>query len=229
MRTVSNAVPKKLHHLSTHDEETQLDFSAPTTVAIARCLSISTTTLPTDLSPAESEAKTLHSSPPSVSRPRAEGAFVPRYPSQVHQEEQHVTEQFPCVWQQQGPWLKETCIPLQDNKPKTSWFPETRRGVSAPGLVPGASQESAKGAVSNPPKQKGPLPVPCQEKISQPGSLGVYKNLGFPHLRYFHFISFSVLRAPEAEGVDHQAQEVDRSDGTRHQGKNLPSTFTSIG
>ena len=175
MRTVSNAVPKKLHHLSTHDEETQLDFSAPTTVAIARCLSISTTTLPTDLSPAESEAKTLHSSPPSVSRPRAEGAFVPRYPSQVHQEEQHVTEQFPCVWQQ-GPWLKETCIPLQDNKPKTSWFPETRRGVSAPGLVPGASQESAKGAVSNPPKQKGPLPVPCQEKISQPGSLGVYKS-----------------------------------------------------
>ena len=175
LRALANALEEKLGHLSADNEATKFDFPSSATIEIAGRLSISTTTLPANLSPAESEAKTLHSSPPSFSRPRAKGAFVPRYPSQVHQEEQHVTEQFPCVWQQ-GPWLKETCIPLQDNKPKTSWFPETRRGVSAPGLVPGASQESAKGAVSNPAKQTGPLPVPCQEKISQPGSLGVYKS-----------------------------------------------------
>jgi len=172
MRTVSNAVPKKLHHLSTHDEETQLDFSAPTTIAIARCLSISTTSLPTNLSPAESEAKALHPSSPSFSRPRAEGASDPRGHIQVHEEEQHVAKQLPRLWHQ-GPGLKETCLPLPANKSKTSWIPETGRSVPSSGLLPGANQEGsgAKGALPSPPQQTRTFPIPCQEKVSQPGSL----------------------------------------------------------
>ena len=177
MRTFSNAVPKKLHHLSTHDEATQLDFSTPTTIAIARCLSISTTTLPTNLSPTESEAKALHPSSPSFSRPRAEGASDPRGHIQVHEEEQYVTKQLPRVWHQ-SPRLKETCLPMPANKPKTSWIPQTGRGVPSPGLLSGVNQEGsgAKGALPGPPQQTRTLPIPCQEKVSQPGSLGVYKN-----------------------------------------------------
>ena len=177
MRTVSNAVPKKLHHLSTHNEETKLDLPAPTTVAIARCLSISTTSLPTNLSPTESEAKALHPSSPSFSRPRAEGASDPRGHIQVHEEEQHVAKQLPRLWNQ-GPRLKETCLPLPANKPKTSWIPETGRSVPSSGLLPGANQEGsgAKGALPSPPQQTRTFPIPCQEKVSQPGSLGVYKN-----------------------------------------------------
>ena len=183
MRTLSNAVPKKLHHISTHDEETQLDLSAPATVAIARRLSIPTTPLPTNISPAESEAKALHPSPPSFSRPRAEGASDPRGDIEVHEEEQHVTKQLPRLWHQ-GPGLKETCLPLPANKSKTSWIPETGRGVPSPGLLTGANQEgsSAKGALPSPPQQTRTLPIPCQEKVSQPGSLGVYNKLrGFPN------------------------------------------------
>ena len=182
MRTLANAVPEKLDHLATHDEATKLDFPAAATVAIARRLSIPATTLSTNLSPAESEAKALHPSPPSFSRPRAEGAFDPRSPVQVHQEEQHVTKQLPRVWLQ-GSWLKETCLALPTNKPKTSWLPETGRGVPSSGLLPGANQErsGAKGALSSPPQQTRTLPIPCQEKVSQPGSLGVYNNWGFPN------------------------------------------------
>ena len=182
MRTLANAVPEKLDHLATHDEATKLDFPATATVAIARRLSIPATTLSTNLSPAESEAKALHPSPPSFSRPRAEGAFDPRSPVQVHQEEQHVTKQLPRVWLQ-GSWLKETCLPLPTNKPKTSWLPETGRSVPSSGLLPGANQErsGAKGALSSPPQQTRTLPLPCQEKVSQPGSLGVYNNWGFPN------------------------------------------------
>lgn len=172
MRTLANAVPEKLDHLATHDEAAKLDFPAAATVAIARRLSIPATTLSTNLSPAESEAKALHPSPPSFSRPRAEGAFDPRSPVQVHQEEQHVTKQLPRVWLQ-GSWLKETCLPLPTNKPKTSWLPETGRSVPSSGLLPGANQErsGAKGALSSPPQQTRTLPIPCQEKVSQPGSL----------------------------------------------------------
>jgi hypothetical protein len=172
MRTLANAVPEKLDHLATHDEAPKLDFPAAATVAIARRLSIPATTLSTNLSPAESEAKALHPSPPSFSRPRAEGAFDPRSPVQVHQEEQHVTKQLPRVWLQ-GSWLKETCLALPTNKPKTSWLPETGRGVPSSGLLPGANQErsGAKGALSSPPQQTRTLPIPCQEKVSQPGSL----------------------------------------------------------
>ena len=177
MRTLANAVPEKLDHLATHDEAAKLDFPAAATVAIARRLSIPATTLSTNLSPAESETKALHPSPPSFSRPRAEGAFDPRSPVQVHQEEQHVTKQLPRVWLQ-GSWLKETCLALPTNKPKTSWLPETGRGVPSSGLLPGANQErsGAKGALSSPPQQTRTLPIPCQEKVSQPGSLGVYKS-----------------------------------------------------
>ena len=182
MRTLANSVPEKLDHLATHDEATKLDFPATATVAIARRLSIPATTLSTNLSPAESETKALHPSPPSFSRPRAEGAFDPRSPVQVHQEEQHVTKQLPRVWLQ-GSWLKETCLALPTNKPKTSWLPETGRGVPSSGLLPGANQErsGAKGALSSPPQQTRTLPIPCQEKVSQPGSLGVYNNWGFPN------------------------------------------------
>ena len=162
MRTLANTVPKKLDHLATHDEAAKLDFSAATSVAIARCLSIPTTTLSTNLSPAESEAKALHPSPPSFSRPRAEGAFDPRSPVQVHQEEQHVTKQLPHVWHQ-GSWLQETCLPLPANKPKTSWIPETGRGVPSSGLLSGVNQErpGAKGALSSPPQQTRTFPIPA--------------------------------------------------------------------
>ena len=122
MRTLANTLPKKLHHISTHDEAAQFDFPAPATVAIARCLSIPTTTLPTNLSPAESEAKALHPSPPSFTRPRAEGAFDPRSHIQVHEEEQHVAKQLTCVWHQ-GAWLQETRLPFPANKPKARWIP----------------------------------------------------------------------------------------------------------
>jgi len=125
VRTLANSLPKKLHHLSTHDEAAKPDLPAPATVAIARRLSISTTTLPTNLATAESEAKALHPSPPSFSRPRAEGAFYPRSHIEVHEEEQHVTKQLPCMWNQ-GPGLKETCLPLPANKPKASWITKTR-------------------------------------------------------------------------------------------------------
>jgi hypothetical protein len=76
------------------------------------------------------------------------------------------------VWLQ-GSWLKETCLALPTNKPKTSWLPETGRGVPSSGLLPGANQErsGAKGALSSPPQQTRTLPIPCQEKVSQPGSL----------------------------------------------------------
>ena len=84
MRTLPNSVPKKLDHLPTHNEATKLDFPAAATNPIASFLSIPTTTLPTNLSPAESEAKAVHPSTPSFSRPRAEGSFDPRSAIQVH-------------------------------------------------------------------------------------------------------------------------------------------------
>ena len=197
MRTLANAIPKKLDHLATHDEAAKLDFPAATTVSIARRLPIPTTTLSTNLSPAESEAKALHPSPPSFSRPRAEGAFNPRSPVQVHQEEQHVTKQLPRVWHQ-GSWFKETCLPLSANKPKTSWIPETGRGVPEASLLSGVNQERSgtKGALPSPTQQTRTFPIPCQEKVSQPGSLGVYNNWGFSQLNSFDWCFLSAASEP---------------------------------
>ena len=73
---------------------------------------------------------------------------------------------------------KRPASPCRPTNPKRVGSPQTGRGVPSPGLLPGANQEGsgAKGALPSPPQQTRTIPIPCQEKVSQPGSLGVYKN-----------------------------------------------------
>ena len=124
VRTLADTVKEKFHDVSTGDEATKSNLSATATVTIAGRFSISTTSLPSNLAPAEFETnKAVHSSSPSISGSRAEGVSCTRHAGQVHEEEQHVPKQLPRG-QQQSARFKKTCISLPTNKPQTSRIPK---------------------------------------------------------------------------------------------------------
>ena len=127
VRTLADTVKEKFYHVSTCDEATKSNLSATATVTIAGRFSISTTSLPSNLAPAELEtkpwSKAVHSSSPSISGSRAEGVSRTRHAGQVHEEEQHVPKQLPRG-QQQSARFKKTCISLPTNKPQTSRIPK---------------------------------------------------------------------------------------------------------
>ena len=123
VRTLADTVKEKFYHISTGDEATKSNLSATATVTIAGRFSISTTSLPSNVTPAEFETKTLHSSSPSISGSRAEGVSCTRHAGQVHEEEQHVPKQLPRG-RQQSARFKKTCISLSTNKPQTSRIPK---------------------------------------------------------------------------------------------------------
>ena len=125
VRTLADTVKEKFYHVSTGDEATKSNLSATATVTIAGRFSISTTSLPSNLAPAEFETKAVHSSSPSISGSRAEGVSCTRHVGQVHEEEQHVPKQLPRG-QQQSARFKKTCFSLSTNKPQTSRIPKAR-------------------------------------------------------------------------------------------------------
>ena len=126
VRTLADTVKEKFHHISTRDEATKSNnLSATATVTIAGRFSISTTSLPSNIAPAEFETKAVHSSSPPISGSRAEGVSCTRHAGQVHEEEQHVPKQLPRG-QQQSARFKKTCISLSTNKPQTSRIPKAR-------------------------------------------------------------------------------------------------------
>ena len=126
VRTLADTVKEKLDHVSTCDEAPKSNLCATATDTIAGLFSISTTSLPSNISPAEFETnKAVHSSSPSISGTRAEGVSCSRRAGQVHEEEQHVPKQLPRG-QQQSARFKKTCISLSTNKPQTSWIPKAR-------------------------------------------------------------------------------------------------------
>jgi len=125
VRTLADIVKEMLDHVSTRDEATKSNLCTTATDTIAGLFSISTTSLPSNISPAEFETKAVHSSSPSISGPRAEGVSCTRHAGQVHEEEQHVPKQLPRG-QQQSARFKKTCFSLSTNKPQTSRIPKAR-------------------------------------------------------------------------------------------------------
>ena len=121
VRTLADIVKEMLDHVSTRDEATKSNLCTTATDTIAGLFSISTTSLPSNISPAEFETKAVHSSSPSISGPRAEGVSCTRHAGQVHEEEQHVPKQLPGG-QQQSARFKKTCFSLSTNKPQASWI-----------------------------------------------------------------------------------------------------------